>query len=72
MNQVETWFRMFARAAICGGLSPVGELIALMDAFTRQWSDGSSPFTWVETADGIFTKAVRKPRAINEPGHLAA
>ena len=41
----------------------------MIDAFTRQWNAGARPFTWVKTADEILAKAVRKPRAINEPGH---
>jgi hypothetical protein len=41
----------------------------MIDAFTRQWNDGSSPFTWVKTADEILAKAVRKRPAINESGH---
>ena len=41
----------------------------MIEAFPRQWNDGSGPFTWVRTADEILAKAVRKPRANNEPGH---
>ena len=41
----------------------------MIDAFTSQWNDGSSPFTWVKTPDEILAKAVRKPRAISESGH---
>jgi hypothetical protein len=70
MNQVETWFGILTRAAIRrGSFRSVRELVAMIDAFTRQWNDGSSPFTWVKTADEILAKAVRKPRATNEPGH---
>ena len=36
----------------------------MIDTFTRQWNEGSSPFAWVRTADEILAKAVRKPRAI--------
>ena len=45
------------------------ELIAMITAFTRAWNDRSSPFVWVRTADEILARAVRKPRATNEPGH---
>ncbi len=38
----------------------------MIDAFTRQWNEGSSPFVWVKTADQILAKAVRKPPAISE------
>ena len=41
----------------------------MIDAFTRQWNDGSSPFTWVKTADEILAKAVRKTQADSGAGH---
>jgi hypothetical protein len=41
----------------------------MIDAFTRQWNAGASPFTWVRTPDEILAKAVRKPRALSESGH---
>jgi transposase len=70
MNQVETWFGILTRQAIRrGSFRSVRELIAMINAFTRAWNDGSGPFTWVKTADEILAKAVRKPRATNEPGH---
>ena len=70
MNQVETWFGILTRQAIRrGSFRSVKELVAQIDAFTRQWNAGSSPFEWVKTADEILAKAVRKPRAISESGH---
>jgi transposase len=70
MNQVETWFGILTRQAIRrGSFRSVKELIARITAFTRAWNDGSSPFTWVKTADEILAKAVRKPRANSESGH---
>jgi len=70
MNQIETWFGILTRGAIHrGSFGSVKELIAMIDAFTRQWNDGASPFTWVKTADQILAKAVRKPPATNESGH---
>jgi transposase len=70
MNQIETWFGILTRQAIRrGSFRSVKELIAMIDAFTRQWNEGSSPFTWVRTADEILAKAVRKPRATSESGH---
>jgi transposase len=70
MNQVETWFGILTRKAIRrGSFRSVKELIAMIDAFTRQWNEGSSPFEWVRTADEILAKAVRKPRATSESGH---
>lgn len=70
MNQVETWFGILTRQAIRrGSFGSVKELVAMIDAFTRQWNEGSSPFTWVKSADAILAKAVRKPRATSESGH---
>jgi transposase len=70
MNQVETWFGILTSGAIRrGSFGSVEELRAMIDAFTRQWNEGSSPFTWVKTADQILAKAVRKPPANSESGH---
>ena len=67
MNQVETWFGILTRKAIRrGSFRSVKELVAMIDAFTRQWNEGSGPFAWVRTADEILAKAVRKPRATSE------
>ena len=70
MNQIETWFGILTRQAIRrGSFSSVKELIAMIDAFTRAWNEGSSPFAWVRTADEILAKAVRKRPATYELGH---
>jgi transposase len=70
MNQVETWFGILTRQAIRrGSFRSVKELVAMIDAFTRSWNEGSGPFRWVRTADEIMAKAVRKPRATSESGH---
>ena len=70
MNQVETWFGILTRKAIRrGSFRSVRELIAMIDAFTRSWNEGASPFVWVKTADQILAKAVRKPPANSESGH---
>jgi transposase len=70
MNQIETWFGILTRQAVRrGSFASVEELIAMIDAFTRQWNTGSSPFAWVKTADEILAKAVRKPTATNESRH---
>ena len=70
MNQIETWFGILTRQAIRrGSFSSVKELVAMIDAFTRAWNEGSGPFTWVKTADEILAKAIRKPRANSESGH---
>ena len=50
MNQIETWFGILTSGAIRrGSFGSVKELIAMIDAFTRQWNEGASPFTWVKT-----------------------
>ena len=70
MNQIETWFGILTRGAIHrGSFGSVEELIAMIDAFTERWNEGSSPFTWVKTADQVLAKAVRKPPANSESGH---
>jgi len=70
MNQIETWFGILSRQAIRrGSFRSVKELIAMIDAFTASWNEGSTPFAWVKTADQILAKAVRKPSAIGESGH---
>lgn len=70
MNQVETWFGILTRQAIRrGSFKSVKELIVMIEAFTRQWNEGSSPFVWIKTADEILAKAVRKPPATSESGH---
>jgi transposase len=70
MNQIETWFGILTSQAIRrGSFRSVKELIAMIEAFTRQWNEGSSPFTWVKTADQILAKAVRKLPATSESRH---
>ncbi len=70
MNQIETWFGILSRQAIRrGSFRSVKELIAMINAFTASWNEGSTPFAWVKTADQILAKAVRKPLAIGESGH---
>ena len=70
MNQVETWFSVISRQAIRrGSFRSVRELIAAIATFIANWNAGATPFTWVKTADDLLAKAVRKPLAINEPGH---
>ena len=70
MNQVETWFGILTRQAIRrGSFKSVKEIVAMIETFTQQWNDGSTPFAWVKTADQILAKAVRKPPATSESGH---
>ena len=70
MNQIETWFGILSRQAIRrGSFRSVKELIAMIDAFTAQWNEGSTPFHWVKTADQILAKAVRKPTANSKSRH---
>ena len=68
-NQIETWFVILTRQAIRrGSFRSVKELVAMIEAFTDQWNEGSSPLAWVKTADQVLAKAVRKPTAISESG----
>ncbi len=70
MNQIETWFGILTRQAIRRGpFDSVKALVAMIEAFTRSWNDGASPFMWVKTAEEILAKAVRKPRVTSESGH---
>jgi transposase len=70
MNQIETWFGILTRKAIRrGSFGSVKDLIAMIDAFTRSWNEGASPFVWVKTADAILAKAVRKPPVNSESRH---
>ncbi len=70
LNQIETWFGILTRQAIRrSAFGSVKALIAMIDAFTRSWNSGASPFIWVKTADEILAKAIRKPAATNESGH---
>ena len=50
-----------------GAFRSVKELVARIEAFIANWNAGASPFVWVKSADEILAKAVRKPRATNEP-----
>ena len=70
LNQVETWFGILTRQAIRrGSFGSVKELIAMINTFTANWNAGSTPFSWVRTADEILAKAVRKRPAISESRH---
>jgi len=70
MNQVETWFGILTRQAIRrGSFESVRALSAAIERFTREWNAGSTPFTWVKTADEILAKAVRKTQADSGAGH---
>jgi transposase len=70
LNQIETWFSILTRQAIRrGSFRSMKELAARIDAFTRSWNEGSTPFVWVKSADEILAKAVRKPRATSESRH---
>jgi transposase len=70
MNQIETWFGILTRGALRrGSVGSVRELIAKIELFAANWNAGSSPFTWVKTADEILAKAVRKRPAPPESRH---
>ena len=70
LNQVETWFSILSRQAIRrGSFESVRALIAAIEAFTRAWNAGSTPFTWVKIPEVILAKAVRKPQATSGARH---
>jgi transposase len=70
LNQVETWFGILTRQALRrGSFESLRALVAAIEAFTRQWNAGASPFTWVKTTDAILAKAVPKPQATSGAGH---
>ena len=70
MDRIEIWSGSLTRKAVRrGSFGSVKELIAMIDACTRSWNAGASPFVWVKTADAILAKAVPKPRVDPESGH---
>ncbi len=70
MNQVETWFGILTEQVIRRGSDEsVRELVARIERFVREWSEGATPFKWVKTADEILAKAVRKTQETSVTGH---
>jgi hypothetical protein len=70
MDQVETWFSILTRQAIRrGSFESVRALTAAIERFSREWNAGTTPFTWVKTADEIIAKAIRKTQADTGAGH---
>ena len=70
LNQVETWFGILTEQVIRrGNDESVRALVARIERFTREWSEGATPFVWVKTADEILAKAVRKPQETSGAGH---
>ncbi len=70
MNQVETWFGILTEQVIRrGNDESVRALVARIERFTREWSEGATPFKWVKTADEILAKAVRKPKETSGTRH---
>jgi transposase len=70
LNQVETWFGILTEQVIRRGDDPsVRALIARIERFVREWSEGATPFVWVKTAEEILAKAVRKPQETSGAGH---
>ena len=61
MHQIETWFGILTRQAIRrGSFENTRVFAAAIERFTREWSAGATPFTWVKSADEILAKAVRQ------------
>ncbi len=70
MNQVETWFGILTEQVVRRGSDEsVRELVARLERFVREWSEGATPFKWVKTADEILAKVVRKPQETSVTGH---
>jgi len=70
MNQVETWFGILTEQVVRrGNDESVRALVARIERFTREWSEGATPFQWVKTADEILAKAVRKTQETSGAGH---
>ena len=70
MNKVERWFSELTTTRIRRGTHR-SELALEADIrdWIGTWNHRPKPFVGVKTADEILAKAVRKPRANNEPGH---
>ncbi len=70
INQVETWFGILTEQVIRrGNDESVRALVARIERFTREWSEGATAFKWVKTADEILAKAVRKPKETSGAAH---
>jgi len=70
MNRVETWFGILTEQVVRrGNDESVRALVARIERFTREWSEGATPFQWVKTADEILAKAVRKTQETSGAGH---
>ncbi len=70
LNQVETWLGILTEQVIRrGDDDSVRALIARIERFVREWSEGATPFVWVKTAEEILAKAVRKPQETSGAGH---
>ena len=64
MNQIETRFGILSRQAIRrGSFESVRAVSAVIERFTCEWNEGTTPFKWVKNADEILVKAVRKAQA---------
>ena len=70
LNQVETWLRILTEQVIRrGNDESVRALVARIERFARQWTEGATPFVWVKTAEEILAKAVRKPQETSGAAH---
>ena len=70
MNQIETWFGILTRQALRrGSFASIRALVAAIEAFTRAWNAGATPFKWVKTPGEILAKAVRKAQADSGARH---
>jgi transposase len=70
LNQVETWFGILTEQVVRrGNDESVRALVARIERFSREWSDGATPFKWVKTADEILAKAVRETQDTSGAAH---
>jgi transposase len=70
MNQIEIWFGILTRQAIRrGSFNGIRALVTAIDAFTSEWNDRAAPFAWVETADEMLAKAMRKTKDHSDAPH---
>jgi putative transposase len=70
LNQVETWFGIIEQKTIRRGtFRNVGELVAQIARFVKEYNANCRPFAWHATADSILGKVARLCTPISETGH---
>ena len=70
LNQVETWFGLIEQKTIRRGtFRSVGELVAQIARFVKEYNANCRPYAWHATADSIVGKVARLCITISETGH---